>query len=110
MYFRQLWTLILWKVSQLIKIEPFITVDRNEYCPACGGREGSINAVALAQPDPAGSKVGVLHKCKVCGFAWTDLSVSIITQHCMEQVNTEEEQVRKDTAQLKTRKAAAMGY
>jgi hypothetical protein len=78
-------------VARAIEIKPFLRVDVNEYCPACGHRKGKISAVVLQRPDESKSKVGVMHTCAVCSFRWCESSVSVIEHHILDTPFDEEE-------------------
>lgn len=78
----------LYLLAQLVGIRPFIKVDPNEYCPACGHRKGRVVAVANA------TDVAVRHLCDVCQWQWDTPTVSVIlpTQIIAPVQDTEEDE------------------
>jgi len=84
---------LLHSFARAIEIKPFLEIDPRAYCPCCGHRDPAsrIRAVALKDPDQAGSKIAAKHSCGCCSFEWLENSVSIIQHHILEQALDEEQ-------------------
>ena len=98
---------ILYYLAKLLEVRPFLRIDPNQYCPACGHRSGKIIAVPLKSADESGSKVGIGHRCEVCKFEFLEPTVTIIKSHMMgvlseEELALEEMKSDKRTKLIKT--------
>ena len=102
---------LLYRIAKFFEVKPFLEADPNEYCPACGAREGKIQAVGLQSADPGGSKVALLHECAACKYKWLAESVTIIKNHLMEEPALDEEQeaIKIMTADKRTKSIRVSG-
>jgi hypothetical protein len=109
-FFQKLRLLLLYKLSKLIEVKPFLRIDKNAYCPSCGHRKGKITVVVLAAPDKSRSKVAVLHECEVDHYKWLEPSVSIIENHILGGAVEDDEQAAIDvmTADKRTKNVRAV--
>lgn len=103
-WFQKLRIKFLYHLAKTVEIKPFLFVDPNSYCPACGHSEGEIQAVDLAKPDDGGSLVGVAHACKVCKYQWVEQAVTVIKQKIFVEEETEEEMTFREMAEDKRTK------
>lgn len=71
-WLRKLWVKVVWFLHDMVDIRPFLSIDPNDYCPACGNRQGKIKA------DTDGKIVAVRHICSVCSWEWHVETVTII--------------------------------
>jgi rubredoxin len=83
----------LYKLARLVSVKPFIKIDPNKYCPACGHTKGRILAVT------DGTRVNIRHLCEVCQWIYeaqtvTDIPkesiVSDLKQESKEEPTAEE--------------------
>jgi transposase-like protein len=89
-WLRKLRLKLLYSVARAIEIKPFLKADPNSYCPCCGHRNGTINAMA-ADGEVEGSKVFLLHSCKVCNYRFAEASVTKIKHNFMAEASEDSE-------------------
>jgi len=97
---------LLYNLSQFFAIKPPFRVNPNEYCPACGAEEGTIRAAVLDKPDNGGSKIAILHTCKVDGYQWLEASATVIKDHIMPEPrldDPEQEAIRQMSRDKRTK-------
>lgn len=80
MWFAKFILKLKWRLARLLEIKPFLRIDENAYCPACGNCKGKISSISDDKT------VAVLHQCGVCGWRWMERTVTDISRDAISQV------------------------
>lgn len=79
---------------RLIEVRPFLKVDANAYCPACGHRSGQIFSVT------DGKTVMVQHLCDICKWTWQEPTITQIDGHSIVR-QLEEDEIESEVKEMK---------
>lgn len=85
-WFVKFWFLLKWRFVKAVEIRPFIIVDPNAYCPACGFRSGQIQTVT------DGQNTTVRHQCSRCRWIWDEPTVTEIDPKSIPNLMEETEE------------------
>lgn len=103
-WFLKLRLKLLYSVLHAIEIKPFLKIDPNQYCPACGNTQKKILNAMVKEPGDDGSKIAVVIACPGCNYRWAETSVTKIANHMYEEDKDEAEtNLREMKADKRTR-------